>query len=354
MLTIDGSFGEGGGQIVRTSVALAALTGTPVRLVNVRAGRPRPGLQAQHVAAVQAVTTLCRGELQGAQLNSTTFTFRPGALQPGRYRFDVGDVRRSAGAASLVLQTVLLPLAVAGGESHVTIRGGTHVPWSPPADYLSEVFLPTLARVGLRASLRLPRAGYYPQGGGELELSVAGHAKLRGLSLAERHEPARLQLRITCSLLPDHIPRRIAARCQELLAEADLEVAVVQAPADSPGVCCFLLARYGEVLAGFTALGARGKPSERVAEECVEAFRQFEARAAPVDRHLADQLILPLALADGESRLRIERITPHLVTNLHVIRHFLPMVFNLEGEGETEGWLCLRGVDHAPEKRKTC
>jgi RNA 3'-terminal phosphate cyclase (ATP) len=345
LLTIDGSQGEGGGQILRTSLSLAAIAGRAIRIENIRAGRPKPGLAAQHLTAVRAVAALCRARLAGDEIGSGRLDFLPEApVQAGDYAFDVAAARRggSAGATGLVLQAVLPPLALAGGRSRVSIRGGTHVAWSPSFDYLRDVWLPALAAMGIAARLELRRSGWYPIGEGQIEAVVEGRAlaerPLRPLTLLERGRLLEVTGRAVTANLPAQIPRRMAERARALLAEqgvqAGIEVEVLQAACAGAGI--FLTAHYENLRCGFNALGERGKPAEAVAEEAAEALLAHMASGAALDLHLADQVVLPLSLAAGPSRFTVERITPHLETNARVVELFGAARVGLEdAEGGT-------------------
>jgi RNA 3'-terminal phosphate cyclase (ATP) len=323
-VTIDGSQGEGGGQIVRTSLALSVLLGRELVLFNIRAGRSKPGLQPQHLTAVRAAASISHAEVEGGAIGSTAIRFAPRGCYPGHYLFDVAEIRGSAGSVSLVFQTVLLPLAFAGAPSTLTLRGGTHVPWSPPGDYISQVFLPTLASMGLTASLELRQAGFYPPGGGLLEGSIAPLSGLQPLALTQRGALQRLTAVIRTAKLPGHVAERMAARVTNRLPARKLRVDAAEVEALSPGAWCQLVAEYKGSLAGFNSIGELRKPAERVADEALDAYEAFERTGAAVDMHLADQLLLPLSLAEGRSRFATEAVTQHLLTNAEVIRHFLP------------------------------
>jgi RNA 3'-phosphate cyclase len=323
-VTIDGSQGEGGGQIVRTSLALSVLLGAELILFNVRAGRTKPGLQAQHLTAVRAAQSISHAEVEGGAIGSTAIRFVPRGLFPGRYLFDVAEIRGSAGSVSLVFQTVLLPLAFAAAPSQLDLRGGTHVPWSPPGDYISRVFLPTLADMGLTARLELRRAGFYPPGGGLLEGEVPAISTLQPLDRAQRGTLQRLTAIIRTANLPGHVAERMAKRITDRLPARKLHIDAAEVTALSPGAWCMLVAEYKGGIAGFNSIGERGKPSEKVADDALDAYEAFERSGAAVDQHLADQLLLPLALAHGRSRFSTAAVTRHLLTNADVIRQFLP------------------------------
>lgn len=324
MIHIDGSYGEGGGQILRTSLSLAAITGQAIHIDRIRAGRQKPGLAAQHLTAVRAAATICKAELRGDALGSMTLDFIPGgSAQAGRYTFDVTEAREggSAGTVSLVLQTILLPLALATGESEVILRGGTHVAFSPSFTYIEQVYLPMLNRMGVQAEAKLNAWGWYPRGGGEVELRVSGRSKLSGINLLERGNLRQVRGLAVVTELPSHIPQRMASRAENLLHEAKLRATVqpLRARGVGPGAGLFLTAEYENSLAGFGALGRVGLPAEKVAEMACEELLDFHNTGAPVDVHLADQLLLPAALASEASQYRVTEISTHLTTNAWVI-----------------------------------
>lgn len=348
-LQIDGSIGEGGGQVLRTALTLSALTGQPVEIRNIRAGRPNPGLQPQHLTAVHAAAAICGARVEGAALGSQTLRFAPqSSPHPGEYVFDVTEVagRGSAGAVGLVFQTVFLPLALAPGESLLVLRGGTHVPWAPSVDYLQEVFLPTVARMGLDAEIDLVAWGFYPVGGGEARVRIRGRSgPLSPLTLTERGSTRKVRGRAVVSNLPAHIPQRMADRARNLLAraglKADLQPLVTRGA--GPGAGIFLVVDYEHVRAGFSAYGRKGVPAEQVAEEACRELLAHHESGAPVDPHLADQLLLPMALAAGTSRFITSAVTGHLLTNLTVIQAFLPIQATVDGEVGRPGSLTITG-----------
>ncbi len=345
MLIVDGSYGEGGGQILRTTLSLAAILQRPVRIERIRARRPQPGLRPQHLTAVRAIAAVCDASLEGDRVGSQELIFRPGhAPRPGRYEVDVSQVAGagSAGSVTLVFQTVLLPLALADGPSHLVLRGGTHVEWSPPFHYLVHVYLPALAYMGIRAEVQLTRWGWYPQGGGEMLARIAGGARLQPQDFTQRGPLRRLWGLSATSKLPAHIRQRQAERARARLREAGVlaEVQQADAPSAGPGTCVFLCAEYERIAAGFTAYGRRGLPAERVADAAVDEFLAYKAGQGAADPYLADQLVLPLALAGGA--LTTVRITSHLLTNIWVVERFLGRRFTLEGAEGQEGLLrCL-------------
>jgi RNA 3'-terminal phosphate cyclase (ATP) len=338
MLSVDGSYGEGGGQILRTALALAALTGAPVRIEHIRARRSKPGLRPQHLTAVQAVARVCQAEVTGVNLGSQALTFRPRTPQGGHYLFDVAEKTGSAGAVTLVAQALLPPLLKAGDRATVILKGGTHVPWSPPAHYLSHVFLPALAAMGAEVEMTLERWGWYPRGGGEMRLSIRGARSLTGIQWLTPAASSAFRALSAAAKLPEHVARRQAARLAARLEET-LPVEIIPAGGQDPGSLVFL---WGPQ-AGFAALGARGKPAEQVADEAVEAYLAFRARGAALDRHLADQILIYLALARGPSRFTTEAVTSHLLTNVWVIEQFLGPTFEIKGSLGERGEISCQG-----------
>lgn len=338
MVRLDGSYGEGGGQLVRTALSLAALLGESVKITDIRAGRAKPGLRPQHLTAVKALAQISHGEVAGAALGSRELTFKPRAIRGGAYFFDVAEKTGSAGAVTLVAQALLPALLAAQEKSTLTIRGGTHVAWSPPAHYLIQVFLPALAELAARASLTLNRWGWYPRGGGEVRLTVEPSGRLQGAHWLSPPEPAAFQALSAASRVPYHVIQRQAKRLKERLGER-LPVAEQEADSLDPGSFVFL---WGP-RAGFHALGARGKPAEQVADEAAEAFLSFQHRGLALDRRLADQLVLYLALAQGPSGFTTEAITRHLITNIWVIEEFLGPTFQVRGSLGEPGTIACAG-----------
>lgn len=349
MIEIDGSQGEGGGQILRTALALSALTGQAFRLYNVRAGRQKPGLAPQHLAAIRAVADVCSAEVRGGALRSQDVTFAPRAApQAGEYAVDVTQAAGggSAGAATLILQALLLPLALAPGRSRVVLRGGTHVTASPSYHYLAHVYLPTLERMGIAAEALLRDFGFYPAGGGEIVARIPGGQTLQPLALIERGQPRRAWGVAVAANLPAHIPQRIASRARNVLARAGVEASVtaLRERSAGPGAGLFLVAEYERSVAGFASLGKLGKSSEQVAEEAALDLLRHYGSGQPVDMHLADQLLLPMALAAGRSELRTCRLTTHAFTHAAVIRRFLPVQILFEGEEDRPGRIAVEGA----------
>jgi RNA 3'-terminal phosphate cyclase (ATP) len=335
MITIDGSYGEGGGQIIRTALALSCVTGKAVRIHNVRKNRSKPGLQPQHLTGVLACALISRAEVEGAALGSNHLVFAPGRIAGGDYTFDVEQTagKGSAGSVSLIVQAILLPLSRADSPSRVVLHGGTHVPLSPSVHYLSDVFLPALRLTGVNAEIDLIRWGFYPIGKGEVVARIDPCPEVRGLDWDNAGPVARVSGISAVANLPLHIAERQRAAAAEMLAAAGVvsDVRLIDAPAVGRGTFCFLKAESRRVAGGFGALGAIGKRAEVVGREAAEACLAFAKSGAAVDRHLADQLLPYLALAHGPSALTTEAVTSHLMTNRWVIQQFVNREVTVDG-----------------------
>lgn len=349
MVLIDGSFGEGGGQILRTSLSLSVITGKPVEIVNLRAGRSKPGLQPQHLTAVRAAAALCKAEVTGDAVGSMRLTFAPTSpARAGDYQFDIG----TAGATTLVAQTLALPLCLAKltGEragSSVTITGGTHVPHAPPAEYLSVVYSNALLRrAEVHVICRCDRAGYYPKGGGEIKLLAVGEQSIQPVELVERGEIKQLHAFIVTSNLPDHVSERGCKTVKNFMKKLKLpaEVQPKNRPSISPGAAVVITAQCENGFGGFTGLGKPGKRMEQVTLEACDAFAAWWRSGAACDEHLADQLVLPMALAEGESRWTTPKITDHLRTVVFVVQQFLPVEVVLEERSDQTGLVAIRSL----------
>jgi RNA 3'-terminal phosphate cyclase (ATP) len=339
-IVIDGAYGEGGGQIIRTSVSLAAITGKPVEIVNVRAKRSKPGLQAQHLTSVKAAAALCEAKLFGAELGSQWIRFEPQTLaNGGDWTFEVG----TAGATGLVAQTVLMPMTQMNNSAQATVRGGTHVPTSPTADYIAQIYAPMINRMGGRIEIELHRAGFFPKGGGEVSL-FATERPHQPIDLTERGRLKRLGVFVTTSQLPDHVAERGLEAFRKPLAGYGVPVQTTFQKLDSigAGAAVLLVAECENGVGGFVSIGERGKPMERVVQEAIRDFEKWFKSDAAVDSHLADQLVLPCALVAGESRWTTPELTEHLRTVLFVAQQFLPITYELTENADGSGLVSLR------------
>jgi RNA 3'-terminal phosphate cyclase (ATP) len=339
LITIDGSQGEGGGQVLRTALALSLVTGRPFRIDRIRAGRPRPGLLRQHLTAVQAACEVSRARAMGADLGSLQLSFEPGPVRGGEYRFAVG----TAGSATLVLQTVLVPLALAGTPSRLVLEGGTHNPFAPPFDFLARTFLPTFGRMGPGVEARLERHGFYPAGGGRFHVTVEPRPALAPISLAERSEPVSVSARAVVACLPEKIGVREIAVVRQRLGLAR-EACLVQRVADSigPGNVLVLSLESAGIVEVVTGFGEKAVSAERVADAaCDQAVRYLDA-GVPVGEHLADQLLVPFGVAGGGT-FRTTRPSSHTETNARVVSAFLPVDVTMEQETDRAWRISVAG-----------
>jgi len=330
---LDGSAGEGGGQVVRSALALSLVTGTPFRIVNVRAGRARPGLLRQHLTAVKAAAEVGQARVEGAELGSRELAFAPGRVKAGDYRFSVG----TAGSATLVFQAIFPALALARGRSTVVVEGGTHAPMAPPFDFLARAYLPLVARMGPRAEARLDRAGFYPAGGGRLSVEVEPAETFGRLDLLERGPEVSRRATALLSLLDRAIGERELKAVRRLLPMAEDQVRVEQvAQPAGPGNALVVEVACEQVTEVFTAFGERGVSAEAVGAQAAREALDWLAADVPVGAHLADQLLLPMALGGGGS-FRTVAPTLHTRTHAEVIKAFLGTEIGLADEGQ-RGW----------------
>ena len=333
LIRIDGSFGEGGGQILRTSLSLATHFCRPVKIVNIRKSRRTPGLMPQHLTAVKACQKICGAQVKGDHIRSESLEFYPKKVKSGKYTFDIAEEKRSAGSTSLVLQTVLLPLFFAKGDSNVKVKGGTHVPWSPLATYLKQVFLPMLETIGLRSQIKIPRWGWYPEGGGEISCSIKSAKGIKLHDYMKRGKLIRLTGLSAVSNLQHSIAERQRKRAQQVLKESgySANIAVKDVRSSGKGTILFLTAEFENVLAGFSTLGEKGQPAEVVAEETAMKFIDFVGKDVCLGCNIADQLLPYLCLARRKFKLNISALTPHLMTNLWVIKRFIDLRIDIKG-----------------------
>jgi RNA 3'-terminal phosphate cyclase (ATP) len=319
LILLDGSFGEGGGQILRTSLGLSMLTGKPFRIDKIRANREKPGLMRQHLTAVHAAAAVCGAQLSGDAIGSQVLEFHPGQVKCGEYRFATG----SAGSTTLVLQTILPALLGAESQSTITLEGGTHNPHAPPVDFLQHAFAPLLNRMGATIVITLERAGFYPAGGGRVVATVAPASTLAPLHLESRGQTLHRSARAMVAALPGEIARRELQRVEKMLGWSGEELQIRQLSEDhGPGNVLMLMLRSQHVTELFTGFGARGVSAEAVAEHAIQEARHYLAADVAVGEHLADQLMLPLAIAGGGSYTTTP-LTAHATTNIQTIQRFL-------------------------------
>lgn len=339
MVEIDGSYGEGGGQILRTSISLSALLKEPFHINNIRKNRKKPGLMPQHLMAVKATAEICGAKVKGAVQGSGELTFEPGKAFHGNFSFDIG----TAGSTSLLFQTLLLPLIHAGGGSTLELTGGTHVPMSPPFDYIKEVFLPTLARMGVKTSCEIKSYGFYPRGGGLVRFRIEPVKEIFPGGFTERGKLKEIKIVSAVCGLPLSIARRQTDSVLGILAGYEVNILTESLEVNSfsggRGTYIFILAIYENIQAGFSAVGERGKRAEAVGAEAAYDFLMYDRAGSSyaLDRHLADQIVLYLALARGESAFTTPFMTEHLLTNLWAMGKFLKMDYRLEGQKDGPG-----------------
>jgi len=327
-LAIDGRYGEGGGQILRTALTLSAIHKVPVHIDHIRGNRKKPGLRPQHLIAVDALATITGAKVEGAKVDSREIVFEPGEIMGGNYCFDIG----TAGSTGLVIQTVIPVLLLGKIPSQIQITGGTHVPWSPSFHYLNAVFLPALKKMGGEVSLEIDKWGWYPKGGGRVRALVKNTQGLKAIHLSNRGKLLNLHILSAVSNLPLTIAERQRDQALKRIEYLGLHpnISIENAPSPGQGTVLFLAAQFEGSIGGFTSLGERGKRAEKVADDACNEFIKFLDSKGVIDIHLADQLVLYMVLARGRSTLITERITEHLLTNMWVIEQFFPLKFDVE------------------------
>lgn len=330
MIEVDGSYGEGGGQIFRMALALASVTGQDVRIINIRAGRHNPGLASQHVTAARAAASLSGASTKGLRRGASEVTFRPGPLRGGSFEFNVG----TAGSVTLVLQACLLPAVFADGPTELRIHGGTDVKWSPPCDYFLHVFLPLLSRMGVRVRMQVVRRGYYPRGGGVVDVVVDPARSLDPIDLPEQGKLRTIRGMVHVSNLPDHIVDRMKRAALKALVDfSDVRVEqVVYGPDEAvgPGGSAVLWAETQATLLGSSSLAEKGVRAEDVGRRAAEGLLTELRAGVTLDVHAADQLLPYMALANDPSTFVARELTGHLKTLLWLLPKFLDVGFNVE------------------------
>jgi RNA 3'-terminal phosphate cyclase (ATP) len=344
-IELDGSTGEGGGQILRTALALSVCTGQPIKIDRIRAKRPKPGLMRQHLTCVRAAAAVCGARVRGAELGSRQLAFEPGAVRAGEHEFSIG----SAGSCMLVLQTVLPPLMLADGASRLTLRGGTHNPMAPPYHFIERAFAPLLRRLGARIDLALHRHGFVPAGGGEVEVRIGGigatgAGALTPFDLIERGEPGEHYAECLSPGLPHAVAdRELAALGRALGWPRDQLRAPAVPQHEGPGNVLMATLAHANVCEVFTAFGEKSVSSERVAATLARETQAWLASRAALGPWLADQWMLPLALAvarqggagqGGAAEFTCSELTEHATTNMRVIEQFLPVQWHAEKDAD--------------------
>jgi len=328
MIEIDGS--EGGGQILRTALSLSIITSKPFIIKNIRKARPKPGLQPQHLEAVKAAQKISDAIVEGDFINSCELKFHPFKIKSGDYQFTI----KTAGSVSLLLHSIYLPLCLAKESSSIVIGGGTHVPWSPTFNYLEDCWLWFLQKIGINISLELKRAGFYPHGGGALKAITNPSANINSLIINNRGKLNKFKIYSAHSNLKDEVAFRQAKRAEKILSKEfpsiPIQTFTSSLPSLSRNTTISITAYFDNTVACYTELGEKGKPAEEVAEAACHKLLTFLNSKATIDEHIADQLLLPLALSDQLSELFPIQITNHIRTNIYTIKKFLNVSFEIK------------------------
>lgn len=346
MIDVDGSQGEGGGQILRTSLALASVLGKDIRVHGIRAGRSQPGIKAQHLTGLRALAQLCGSSLEGADVGSSELVYEPGELTSGGFHFDVG----TAGSVTLVLQTLMPVVAYCPGPVRFELTGGTDVKWSPPVNYLQLIALPMLRRMGYIADLRLVRRGHYPRGGGEVHLDAAPIESLKHLVGVRSGRVVGIDGVSHVTMLPHHVAERQAIAARNLVMGKGLpspDIGIEDSQSDAgvgPGSGLVLRATREETVLGADSLGEKGKPAEVVGEEAGKRLVEEVESDAFLDRHMADIVVPYIALADGVSDVSVSQITQHTLTNVMVAELLSGVRFDVKGKLGEPGVLRVKGL----------
>jgi RNA 3'-terminal phosphate cyclase (ATP) len=345
MIEFDGSEGEGGGQVLRTCLSLSALTGMPFQITNNRAGRKNPGLRPQHLTTVHALAALSTAETRGAALNSQTLTFIPQSRPiAGKYDFNVADAATggSAGSITLIFQAMLIPLLFAQEASSIRLRGGTHVPYSPPYHFINNVFQPAISQLGVAISTTLKAWGWYPRGQGEITAIINPQPEIKSFDFSTIKKTKDVYGVAAVTNLPSHIPQRMAQRASNLLSANGLipKITPVREKAAALGAGIFLWTE----LAGFSSLGRPGLVAEKVAQSAVADCLAFVENRVMVGSHLADQLLLPLALSAGRSSFTTNNLTSHTITNAQLLRRWLDVEIEIGGTPGKTGYVTVQGI----------
>lgn len=352
MIEVDGSIGEGGGAVLRTALALSAVGQRPIHIFNIRAKRTKPGFQPQHLRGVEALAKLTNARVKGLRLNSTELTFEPSAIEGGRYRVNIG----TAGSTTLILQILMPAAAFAPKPIDAEITGGTDNPMAIPIDFMKNVTLPTLQKMGYQGEVECVRRGHYPRGGGIVRARIGPVEKLQALKLTEPGKVVRIAGMAHCVRLPAHIATRMAHAASMDLIKAGHAKVDIKAESYPPtrdphlgpgtGITLWAETESGAVL-GASSLGKRGKPAEQVGREAAKNLLKQLQTGYAVDRHLTDQLVPYLALAKGESEIMSTELTSHALTNIALVEQILGVKFEVEGELKQSGRIRVEGLGHA-------
>lgn len=327
MIKIDGSYGEGGGQILRNAIALSTITKNPVKIVNIRANRPNPGIKAQHYVAIKSIQEMCDAEVEGLEIGSSELTFSPGEIKGGKYKFDIG----TAGSITLVFQACILATVKTQESITITLTGGTDVKWSPTWDYFEHVFLPLLSKTGMNVKAHLIKRGYYPKGGGEAKIEIQPIETIKPLKLSDNQEFTEIKGIVHIGSLPDNISNRIKhSVIKTLLKKAFMtSIEVDKSKTLSPGTGVTLWAESKDTILGAAVLGEKGVTSEEVGEKAaLSIVKEIESNAT-LDIYAFDQILpyMVLACENDESSCRVRELSNHASTNMWLLQQFFDVNF---------------------------
>ncbi len=342
MIEINGSIGEAGGQVLRTALGLSCLLKKPFHIFNIRKGRKKPGLMPQHLMCVHAVKEILSANVRGDKKDSTELSFEPVKVKTGSYLFDIG----TAGSTTLLLQAILPALAFTNSSSFIFLKGGTHVPFSPTFQYIKEVFIPILHRLGIEINAEIEQYGFYPKGGGRININVMPSGNIKSMSFLERGRINKIKGISGVGNLPISIAKRQKeAALKVLMAHMlDAEIDTISIPAYGQGTFIFLKVETDNCVVGFSALGERGKKAEIVGEEAARKLTNYINTSACFDNYISDQILPYLAMISEKSYFTTSCITNHLLTNLSVIEKFLKIDYIVEGKTGSEGKITIKGV----------
>ncbi|MDQ1278978.1 MAG: 3-terminal phosphate cyclase [Thermoproteota archaeon] len=349
---MDGSWGEGGGQILRIGVALSAVIDRPIRIYDIRAKRPSPGLRPQHETAVRAVAQITNAEVKGLEIGSSEIEFSPNRAKGGKFLFDTG----TAASTSLILQSLMPTMTFASKPFQTEIRGGTNNPWAPTVDYIQEILLPTVKKMGYKGSIELEKRGFYPRGGGIVRADATPIEKLNPIILKESGKVTRIRGLAYSSRLPYHIVDRMAKSATKTLQDAGYPLVTIEREnlqpgsnrcAIDPGCGIILFAEFASgAMIGSDNLGRTNKPAERVGYEAANGLIEQLKTGCPVDEHLGDQLIVYMALADGVSEINVSKLTLHTTTCVHVAEQIAKAKFQISGEVGKQATIICKGIGY--------
>lgn len=338
MLEIDGSFGEGGGQVLRSSLTLSILCNKPFTIKNIRANRSKPGLKAQHLTAIQAAAHISQATVSGNELHSTQMSFSPGECVAGNYFFDV----QTAGATSLVLQTIHLPLSLASSPSIVDIKGGTHVPFSPVYEFLQTSWGNFIKTIMNEVEIKINKAGFFPKGQGHFQVKISPCEAIKSVDFVERSSIHKITIAVVSAKLPEHVAEREIESLRHYLKKnsipGKIDSVVHHHKSVGIGNCLLLHCELKNGLTvSFSEMGKQGRPAEKVAEILGKNFVSYWKSKAVVDEHLADQMLLPLSFAEAPSQYSVSKVTQHLLTNAQIIETFSDAKIQIDGDENNPG-----------------